>query len=64
METGPCSWIVRVRTAVAVCCGLPESVTVTVISEEVAEVGVPLMTPLEGLSDNPKGSLPELTDHV
>jgi hypothetical protein len=64
METDPCAWTVTARTTAAVCGGVPESVTWKVTIELVTTAGVPLMTPVEELRDNPAGSLPEITDQV
>ena len=64
MVTGPCAWTVTRRTTVAVCCGTPESVTWNVTIELDSEAGVPLIMPVEALSDNPEANLPDLTDHV
>jgi hypothetical protein len=57
--------IVRLRFAVAVCAGEPESVTLKtsgVLATGV--VGVPLISPLEAFSVNPAGSVPEVNCHV
>jgi hypothetical protein len=45
------------RVAVAVCCGVPESFTVTLAVLVPATVGVPLITPVVALIDNPAGRL-------
>ena len=52
--------IVRLRIAVAVSAGEVESVTLKVNDTAlVIALGVPLMSPLEGLSERPSGRLPE-----
>ena len=57
--------IVNVRLAVFVCCGLPESFTWKVRAALfTALVGVPVMEPVEALSDRPAGSEPLMTDQV
>jgi hypothetical protein len=48
----------------AVCCGLLKSAACTVKLKVPAAVGVPEITPVDGSSDNPPGSDPELTDHL
>ena len=50
--------------AVALCAGLPESVTTAVKLNVPLAVGVPEMTPLEGFKDRPAGRLPEEMVHV
>ena len=53
--------MVKVRFAVAVCAGEPESVTLKVnAAEATGKVGVPLMSPLDAFSDNPVGKVPEV----
>ena len=53
---------VILRFADAVCAvGVSESVTFTVKDEVPVAVGVPLITPVEALSDSPAGRLPEVT---
>ena len=42
----------------------PLSDTITVNGKEPAAVGVPLMTPVAGLSTRPAGNAPDETDHV
>jgi hypothetical protein len=45
--------------------GVPcESCTLAVKLDVTTAVGVPLMTPVEGASDNPAGREPERIDHV
>ena len=57
-----CELMVIARFADAVCCGLPESFTVTFAVLVPAAVGVPLITPLLALIDNPAGR--PVADHV
>jgi hypothetical protein len=53
--------MVNVKDAVAVCAGVPESVTLNVSGAAVAcAVGVPLITPVEGFNVKPNGSVPEV----
>jgi hypothetical protein len=55
----------RVKPAVAVCCGEPESVTWNPRRDPGNSlVGVPLITPVDGSSVAHAGSLPRLTLHV
>ena len=49
---------------VADCCGLPESVTFTVIGNVPEAEGVPLMIPLLAFSERPWGSVPPVSCHV
>src|ERR1035438_5668695 len=56
--------ILIVRNLVAVCAGELESVTWNVITEGSVNKTVPLMTPVEGLNDNPPVTLPTIIDHV
>ncbi len=57
--------IVRVRLAVAVCAGEPESVTLKFSGVLVTGVvGVPLMTPVDAFNDKPAGKAPEVNCHV
>ena len=51
-------WTVSEKFLVAVCCGLLESVTVieTVVVPAAAAVGVPVMTPVDGLIDRLAGN--------
>ena len=55
---------VMLRAFVAVCCGEEESLTWTVKVEVPADVGVPLIWPVEAASVRPAGKVPELSDHV
>jgi hypothetical protein len=57
-----CELMVIARLADAVCCGLPESLTVTLAVLVPAVVGVPLIAPLVALIDNPAGR--PVADHV
>jgi hypothetical protein len=50
-----CELMVIARFADAVCCGFPESFTVTFAVLVPGAVGVPLITPLLALIDNPAG---------
>jgi hypothetical protein len=52
------------KLSLAVCCGVPESATCTVIANDPAAVGVPLIAPVLELSDSPAASCPEAIDHV
>ena len=53
------------RVAVLVCTGLPESVTLKLIeAPDTGAVGVPVMTPVAALSDNPAGNVPLVSDQV
>jgi hypothetical protein len=56
--------IVRVRFAVAVFAGEPESVTLKLRGEAVTgAVGVPLMRPVDALSAKPFGKVPDVNCH-
>ena len=52
-----CGAIVSDRLAVAVCCGLPESLTVTPMVAVPAAAGVPVIAPLDGFMERPEGKL-------
>ncbi len=52
------------KGALALCLGLPESVTWTVKLKVPAVVGVPAMTPVLALRVSPEGSAPLTTDQV
>jgi hypothetical protein len=57
--------IVRVKATEAVCCGVPESVTLSVSGVAVSgDVGVPLIAPVEVFSVSPAGSVPEVNCQV
>ena len=58
--------IVSVRLPVVAVCavGVAESVTLNVSAVELGPVGVPLIRPVEALSVNGLGSVPELSVHV
>ena len=57
--------IVMLRFALAVFAGDSESVTVTVklIMPTCGPVGVPVMAPVDALSESPEGKLPVVTAH-
>ena len=55
-------WTVSEKFFVAVCCGLPESITVTETVTVPAAVGVPVMTPVVGLIDRLAGN--PVADHA
>ena len=57
--------IVNKNVAVALCGGVPVSVTwnVSVVPVPFDSVGVPLSCPVEGFSVNPPGNLPESSAH-
>ena len=56
---------VKVRFAVAVCTGGPESVTLKLNGVAFAgAVGIPLITPVDVFSVNPAGNLPEVNCQV
>jgi hypothetical protein len=48
----------------ATCAGLLLSVTVAVKVEVPLDAGVPVITPVEGASASPAGSLPAVIDHA
>jgi hypothetical protein len=51
--------MVRVKAAVAVCGGVPESVTLNVSGVPITcAVGVPLIPPVAGFNVKPDGSVP------
>jgi hypothetical protein len=52
------------KCALAVCCGVPESATCTVIANDPATVGVPLIAPVLEFSDSPAANWPDVIDHV
>ena len=55
--------IVRGRVIDLVCAGLSASVTVKVSGVALADAeGVPVIMPLVAFSDNPAGSVPEVSD--
>jgi hypothetical protein len=54
---------VKLTVAVAVCCGLPRSVTVTPSVKLPFTVGVPEITPVHADRLNPAGRLPDVIDH-
>ena len=57
--------VVSVSDAVALCAGLPESVTLKVSdAPDTGAVGVPVMAPVAVFSDRPAGKLPLVSDHV
>ncbi len=57
--------MVRVKFAVAVCAGEPESVTLKLSGVAVTwVVGVPLIKPVDAFSDNPAGSVPAVNCQV
>ena len=60
---GAAATMVMLKALVAVCAGVPASVTRTVKLKVPAAVGVPEMTPLP-LSVNPVGSVPLAIDQV
>ena len=49
---------------VSVCGGLSLSVTCTVKLDVPAAVGIPLITPVDALMDNPTGSAPDEMDQL
>ena len=56
-------YIVMVRACCTDCCGVPESVAVTVKLEAPALVGVPVIAPVPEFSDKPAGSAPAVMLH-
>ena len=57
--------VVMVSDAVALCAGLPESVTLKVSdAPDTAAVGVPVIAPVEAFSDKPEGRVPPESDQV
>ena len=57
--------VVSVSAAVALCAGLPESLTLKVsAAPDTAAVGVPLMAPVAVFSDSPAGNVPPVSDQV
>jgi hypothetical protein len=60
----PVPLMVILRSAVLLCEGLAESVTLIVKLDVPVAVGVPLITPVEALSASPAGSEPTEIDHV
>ncbi len=57
--------VVSVSAAVALCTGLPESLTLK-LSEapDTAMVGVPVMAPVAAFNDSPEGNVPPVSDQV
>jgi hypothetical protein len=64
MVKAVCSTTVILKSFVAVCWGLLESIAWTVKLKVPEAVGVPEMTPVPLLSDRPVGSDPLVIDHV
>ena len=56
--------MVSVKVAFAVCTGEPESVTLKPRVAVIGTAGVPLIRPLDALSDRPVGSVPAVNCQV
>ena len=65
VEVNGATAVVSVSAAVALCTGLPESLTLKVsAAPDTAAVGVPVMAPVAAFSDNPAGNVPLVSDQV